>query len=62
MHPLSTAAPLQRVAAFAGAATLTAALLLSLGAQADTGHAAALAAAQESAQLLCAAPQRAGNT
>jgi hypothetical protein len=33
-------------------------VLLSLGAQADTQHADALAAAQGSSQHLCAAPQR----
>ena len=53
-----TLAPLQQLASFALAAVMTAGGLLSLGAQADTQHADALAAAQGSSQHLCAAPQR----
>jgi hypothetical protein len=53
-----TLAPLQQLASFALAAVMTAGVLLSLGAQADTQHADALAAAQGSSQHLCAAPQR----
>jgi hypothetical protein len=53
-----TLAPLQQLASFALAAVMTAGVLLSLGAQADTQHADALAAAQGSSQYLCAAPQR----
>jgi hypothetical protein len=53
-----TLAPLQELASFALAAVMTAGVLLSLGAQADTQHADALAAAQGSSQHLCAAPQR----
>ena len=53
-----TLAPLQQLASFALAAVMTAGVLLSLGAQADTQQADALAAAQGSSQHLCAAPQR----
>lgn len=61
-HALKTIAPLQQLTALAVAAVLTTGLLLSLGAQADTQHADALASAQASQQLLCAAPQRAARS
>jgi hypothetical protein len=59
MSPLKTIAPLQQLAALALAAVLTSLVLVSLGAQADTEHADAMASAQASGQQLCAAPQRA---
>ena len=62
MTSLKTIAPLQQLAALAIAALLTSGVLVSLGAQADTQHAAALASAQVHAQLACAAPQRAARS
>ena len=58
MQTPKTLAPVQHLASFTLAAVLTLAVLLSLGAQADTQHADALTAAQASGQQLCAAPQR----
>ena len=62
MHSLTTIAPLQQLAALAVAAVMTAGVLFSLSAQADTEHAAALASAQVNAQLACATPQRAARS
>jgi hypothetical protein len=62
MQAFKTIAPLQQLTALATAAVLTAGLLFSLGAQADTEHAAALASAQVNAQLACAAPQRSASS
>jgi hypothetical protein len=53
-----TLAPVQQLASFALAAMITVAVLFSLGVQADSQHADALASAQDSGQQLCAAPQR----
>lgn len=58
MHPLKTLAPAQQLAAFTLSAVLTVLVLLALGAQADAEHGVALATAQASQQLQCAAPQR----
>jgi hypothetical protein len=58
MQRIQTIAPAQRIAAFALSAMLTVLVLFSLGAQADTTHADALASAQGINQQLCAAPQR----
>jgi len=58
MHTPKTLAPLQQLASFALAAVITVGVLFSLGVQADTQHADALASAQGSSQQLCAAPQR----
>ena len=58
MQALQTIAPLQQLTALAAAAVVTAGVLFSLAAQADTQHAAALASAQVHAKLACAAPQR----
>jgi len=44
------------------AAVLTTVLLFSLGAQADTQHAVAMAAAEANSQQLCVAPQRAARS
>ena len=58
MQAFQTIAPLQQLTALATAAVLTAGLLFSLSAQADTEHAAALASAQVNAQVSCVQPQR----
>lgn len=58
MPSLKTIAPLQQLAALAIATLLTTLVLVSLGTQADTQHADALASARSANQLLCAAPQR----
>lgn len=58
MTTLKTLAPAQQLASFALAAVITMGVLFSLGAQADTQHADALASVQGSGQQLCAAPQR----
>jgi hypothetical protein len=62
MHPLKTIAPAQQLTALALSALLTVLLLFSLGAEADTQHADAMASAQGSGQQLCAAPQQAART
>ena len=58
MQRIQSIAPAQQIASFALSAVLTVLVLFSLGAQADTQHADALAAAQGSSQQLGAAPQR----
>ncbi len=62
MHHLKTITPLQQLASLAMATLLTSLVLVSLGAQADTQHAHALASVQVHGQLLCAAPQRAARS
>ena len=59
---MTTITPAQQLASLALAAVLTTVLLFSLGAQADTQHAVAMAAAEASSQQLCAAPQRAARS
>lgn len=58
MSTLKFLAPAQQLASFTLAIVMTALVVLSVGAQADTQHADALASAQASSQQLCAAPQR----
>jgi hypothetical protein len=58
MQAPKTIAPVQQLASMALSAVLTVLVLFSLGAQADTQHADALASAQGSQQQLCVAPQR----
>lgn len=58
MTTATTLAPAQQLASITLAAVMTVGVLFSLGAQADTRHADALASAQGSGQQLCAVPQR----
>jgi len=59
---MTTITPTQQLASLALAAVLTTVLLFSLGAQADTQHAVAMAAAEANSQQLCVAPQRAARS
>ena len=58
MSTLKILAPAQQLASFTLAVVMTVLVVWSMGAQADTQHADALASAQASGQQLCAAPQR----